>query len=297
MLSRRVYGSGRGVAGGVQSVGRAVAESIRRTSGITRELLLAGRDGYRVDASFTDGFFSKTAGRTSGNPFKISLPPISQIALIFGAYFILVVPITFFVLRKRGRLEWAWLTTPVLSITFAFVLYLYSANLYKSGLSRRTAGVVTAASGDSDASFRGYSELFIPRGGSYDIAVPGAEQLDQVDLLNQDSYGGGPASGGNASFTTTDTINGVEALGYGVGNLAFRRLYYSQSLRLSGTVEGSVISNGRSLLGQLTNGTPYPLTDVTVYAPLLGLASSLGRCSLDRPYRSLPQPGRRRLNS
>ena len=276
VMSRRLYGSGVVSLAAFNPLEEPLRGS-QQDAGVLQDLLLTGRTGFNVNSSFTDGFFSRNSGSAQGNPFHIDLPPISQIALIFGVYFLLVVPVTFFVLRKRGRLEWAWVTTPLLSVAFAGVVYLYSANLYKSGLSRRTAGVVSVAAGDPDAYFKGYSELFIPRGGSYDIAVPGAQRLEQVNLLDDESSGSGPAAApGSAAFTTTDTVDGVAALGYGVGNLAFRRLYYSQPVRLSGTVDGKITSSGHSLIGQLTNNTPLALTQAAAYAPVQGLACAIG---------------------
>jgi hypothetical protein len=223
------------------------------------------------DAALYDWYSQQFTGATNSsgsaiavaNPFLIKLPPYSEIAWIFATYFILAIPVTYFVLRRVRRLEIAWISTPIISLFFAFVFYLFTSELYKAGLTHRTAGVLTAAAGDSVARFSGFSEVFIPHGGSYDIAVPNAENMEESPTGNQNDYGGlGIGSSSTAQgLTTVDTLSGVVVTDYSVGNLAFRRFYYAQPMALDGVVSSKVTETPSGLVGTITNGTSLSLAD------------------------------------
>jgi hypothetical protein len=129
-------------------------------------------------------------------------------------------------------------------------------------MSRRTSGVLTASYGDPEAYLKGRSEVFIPRGGAYDISIPSVENLEQQDPQYE-----GYSGVGTDSFETTDTINGVAALDYSVGNLAFKRFYYSEPVSLGGAITGNVkiLSNYGAISGvsgSISNTSSMTLTNV-----------------------------------
>ncbi|HSI73084.1 MAG TPA: hypothetical protein VK934_07885, partial [Fimbriimonas sp.] len=57
-----------------------------------------------------------TAANTQRDPFSTKLPPASQVFLVLGIYFLVVVPLNFIVLKKLNRAELAWFTAPVISL-------------------------------------------------------------------------------------------------------------------------------------------------------------------------------------
>lgn len=231
------------------------------------------------------------------NPFRIKLPPIATIAWLFLAYFVLVIPVSYFVLKRLGRLEWAWVTSPVLSVLFAYAFYLFTAQLYRAGLSRRTAGVIAAAAGDPQARFDGFSEVFFPRGGSYQIDIPKTEALELTPFVNseEDYYGGSTAT---QALATVD-VGQVSAPSLNLGNLAFRRLYHTEPVSLGGAVTANLRRDAAGhLIGTVRNGTSYALTECGVvqaggdrwYAPVGDLApGQTKRVGLTQPAQGGPQ--------
>jgi hypothetical protein len=202
---------------------------------------------------------------TSHDPFHVKLPPFFEVAGILTAYFVLAIPVTFFVLRRARRLEWAWFTTPVLSVLFAFVFYLFTAELYKAGLAHRTSGVLTVSAGDAGAHFSGYSEMFFPRGGSYDIELQSGERLEeQAEGQGDYSYS---SSTNPDRLETFDMLSGIAAPDYDVGNLSFRRFYYSQSVALGGPLTARLSYARNGVGGTVTNNTNLTLTDTCLVIP------------------------------
>ena len=45
------------------------------------------------------------------DPFHIALPPLTSLVYLFTGYFLLAVPVTFVVLKRTGRMNWAWAST------------------------------------------------------------------------------------------------------------------------------------------------------------------------------------------
>jgi len=196
---------------------------------------------------------------TQIDPFRIKLPPLATIAWLFLAYFILVIPVTYGVLRRLNRLEWAWLTSPLLSIAFAYAFYLFTAQLYQAGMSRRSAGVLVAESGSPDAQFDGFSELFIPHGGSYSVKIPGAEALELSPF--SDGYR-------TSKIQALDTVDlgDVTAPQFSVGNLAFTRVYHTEPISLGGPIIAKLSHNPQGgFTGTVRNGTTQSLLGCGVY--------------------------------
>jgi hypothetical protein len=194
----------------------------------------------------------------------VRLPPVSSIAWMLLAYFIAVVPVTYLVLKRLRRLEWAWVTSPLLSIAFAYGFYLFTSDLYKAGLSRRTAGVITAAAGDSTARFSGETELFFPRGGDYALVIPDAESLETTDVTDN-SYGSGSTD--LQPLQTVDT-GAVSAPHYGATNLNFKRIYYTQPLAWGAGVDVTAHRDAAGeVSGRITNQTDLTLHDAEIVFP------------------------------
>lgn len=207
------------------------------------------------------------------NPFHIELPPIGMVAAIFAVYFLLAVPVTYLVLKKAKRLEWAWVTNPVLAGIFAFVFYLFAAQLYKAGMSRRTSGVLVASANGKDALFLGYTQMFFPRGGNHPLDVPDAESLE-ISAPAEDPYG--HPRNRQDTLTTVDT-GMVTAPDFSVSNLAFRSIYYVQNVAFSGEVTARLRRDrDGGVTGTVRNGTQRDLKDAVLIVPTAGRFAVLG---------------------
>jgi hypothetical protein len=200
---------------------------------------------------------------TRANPFRIQLPPIETVLAVFVCYFILVVPVTYIVLKRRQRLEWAWITSPILSIVCAYVFYLFTASLYQAGMSRRTSGLLVAAAGRPDGRFTGYTELFIPRGGSYRLDVEGLDSLEATS--NSQNYYYSEYAGQPLETVDAGTIFAPQLE---VGNLAFKRVYHTQFVAMKQGITANLRTDPNGgFSGTVTNNSGIPLTNAIVVWP------------------------------
>lgn len=197
-----------------------------------------------------------------GDPFRVKLPPFQMILWYFVVYCVVVVFLAYFLLKAFKKLEWNWLLGPLLAAAFSYGLFLFTADLYKAALSRRTSGVVFAAAGESAARFEGYSELFFPRAGAYSIQIPNAEILDSSMPWGTSRY---DYYGQKQELTTVDS--GVaEAPNFSAGNLAFRRLHHAQPVSIGGAFTASLRRKGDgALTGAVQNGTQWDMKDVQMH--------------------------------
>ncbi len=174
------------------------------------------------------GVYSTTTYSTTeqrGDPFSTTLPPTGTVFGILAAYFVLVVPVSFLVLRKLKRGELAWITAPLLSLGFAGLLFRSAQSLYSASLSSASQGVVVLQQGSPDAMFYGTSQMFFPRGGVYDLKLKGVDSLNGVQDPDGYGYGSNPLAGFNLVDVGEVLTPRLEA-----DNLAFREMSYIQRL-------------------------------------------------------------------
>lgn len=208
--------------------------------------------------------YNNSSATTGSNPFQISLPPIEIVVAVFLGYFILAVPFTYIVLKRRQRLEWAWITSPILSIGCAYVLYLFTASLYQAGMCRRTTGYLVSDAGSSVGRFAGSSELFFPHGGSYRLEADGVDTME-VTANARDVYYYSESTG--QPLDTVDS-GAVFAPEFNVGNLAFKRVYFSQAVGIARGITATLHAEPTGgFSGTLTNNTQLTLRNALIIWP------------------------------
>ncbi|MBV6458541.1 MAG: hypothetical protein HONBIEJF_01672 [Fimbriimonadaceae bacterium] len=197
------------------------------------------------------------------NPFETKIPAAEKIFGTLLIYFIIVIPLNFWILGRLGRSELAWFTTPLLSIGFAAVFFSYAGSLYTTEQAVSYRGVLVASESQPDSMFVGGTQLFFPRGGAYDLRMTGVEsaypRLGQYqryvgasELVRKDPL----------SLVDIGEIKGaVDA-----SNLTFEEFDFWQACPAIGM--GAKVAWGdrtkSTLKGELANRSQYPMKNVIV---------------------------------
>ncbi|MBX7132820.1 MAG: hypothetical protein K1X67_09115 [Fimbriimonadaceae bacterium] len=260
-----------------------VAQPIDRSSAaFIQRFVSTGQDDYTlkmspsVPTTVPAVTYDPYAGRanTGEDPFQTSIPPTEKVAWILVAYFVAVVPLNFLVLRRLKKVEWAWVTAPLISLGFGAYFFSAAGSLYSAKLSRSTSGILIGAQGFDQAEYIGRTQMYFPRGGRYDLKLTGVDQIRPVE--NLDYYYGPRRQNSDTMRELNATDHGeVKAPALGVGNLAFREFTYRQvfpNSTLTGspgswfTLKGSFGRTKRELTftGTITNSSPF-----TVQTPVL----------------------------
>jgi hypothetical protein len=218
---------------------------------LEQDLLLGWADPAVPRNPWTVGDPSALNGQS---PFQIQLPPFSQVAWLLVAYFICVIPINFLVLRKLQRPEWAWVTAPLISLGFAGAFFMSARQLYSAGESAMGRALVVARQGSAEGVVQGYTELFLPRAGSYDLGIQDAESIRSgVDSM------GLPMGTG---MEVVDLGDRVIVPSLDVPNLSFRRIGYQQRIDAGRWLDIRQTRTGVTV----TNNSPYTFGGVRVFA-------------------------------
>ncbi|MES2464940.1 MAG: zf-HC2 domain-containing protein [Armatimonadota bacterium] len=206
-------------------------------------------------------------GFYANDPFRLGLPPLTTVVYLFTGYFLLAIPVTFVILKRTRRMNWAWATGPTLAFLFGGAVYGFTADLHKSKLSRRTGGLLISTAGEKTARFVGLSEIFFPTAGSYDVSIPYAETTELG--------GDGPATYGDRgnginlrSLETVDNGMAVSVPRLSVPNLAFRRLRHSQTVPWGDGITADLrLTDDGKAVGTIRNETGRTLENAYILLP------------------------------
>ncbi len=199
--------------------------------------------------------YSTTYGYQSNSPFSAKVPETGVVLGILLLYFVLEVPVNLLILRKLGKGELAWITSPVISLAFAFVFFRFSSGLYAANLSVATSGVLVQHQGDATGTFLGNTQIFFPQGGRYDLRLEGIEAV-----FTEDRFTGNPNQiPAMASLGMVDDGE-VRAPSAAVTNLAFREFSFVQTIPTKDLVAIKLKrTNGKVTGVEIQNRSPYRL--------------------------------------
>ncbi len=115
------------------------------------------------------GFSQFLSSLALGNADPLFLSPLKLFTgLLF--YILLAGPISFFILKRRQKWEYAWFTIPALAIVFTGAIYAAGSSGRQSELTHYQINIYDIYQGDQ-ASLESYSGLFIPRRGSLSLGT------------------------------------------------------------------------------------------------------------------------------
>jgi len=100
---------------------------------------------------------------------QLDIPAFYMVALFLAGYILVLVPGNYFLLKRRDRREWAWLTTPLIVLAFSAGAYGIGYAL-KGGRTRAVqVGLLETRAGAQAGRLLAYTGLFSPRKAGYDV--------------------------------------------------------------------------------------------------------------------------------
>lgn len=220
--------------------------------------------GNILDSFDSNGYGSLpstfTGDPIEGSPFQAKLPDMGQVFLILFLFWLVVVPVHFFILGKMNRRDLAWFTAPLISIGFASIFFTFAKDLYSASLSRQTSGNRYFAAGEKTGIFEGNQQFFFPRFGSHEMKMENVEAI--IPKIAYDEYYSPNLSAKDFSDQFID-VDGVRSPNFVTGSLEFKETGIVQSVELTSKfkssfkatqtgskviVEGSITYSGKETL-------------------------------------------------
>ncbi|MCW3094726.1 MAG: hypothetical protein JWL77_344, partial [Chthonomonadaceae bacterium] len=188
-------------------------------------------------------------------------PPMLVVTIFLAAYLILLVPVSYFILKKLDKRELAWFTSPLLILGFTVISYLIALSIKGGALTVNRAVVLETTAGSDQVAGYGQMTLYSPRRAGYDISMaPTTDPNSPYRTLipSEILSGGGPLSGDlTVDMDTTAMLRGAEV-----------RLWDKRSFdtpvaaNLGGTVEAKTrMIDNQNVEVVVTNKTRYTLQD------------------------------------
>lgn len=186
------------------------------------------------------------------NP-RIKTPPLATIGCFLLAYLIVLVPVNYAVLKRRRRLELAWLSTPIIVAVFTVGAYGFGYTMKGGRLQLRQATFVEGSSNARYARAVTDASLFSPGRRSYNITLSDPVAICQALPTSRKEALPLALLGDQAAIVDVPLA------------MWSSRTFESTSGRdLGGTLKADLTLNGNVLQGQIRNDTNLDLRDCFV---------------------------------
>jgi len=204
---------------------------------------------------------SEIARRSLRDAAGITVPKASFVLGILAAYVVVLVPLNWLIFSRMGRVEWAWIAAPIVSIIFGLlVVWLAQVNI---GFARSTTevSILEVHGGYGRAHLTRYTALYSSLSTSYDLsfadpgaaALPMAARTDPGFLQSRSTVTlrRRPGSESQDEDSTAVTLEGFQVSSNSTG-----MVHSEQMLGLGGTIEIESLPSGHC---RVRNGTSYAL--------------------------------------
>jgi hypothetical protein len=161
----------------------------------------------------------------------LGLPPTGTLLLFMLFYVLVIGPVNYFVLRRLRRLEWAWLSVPLIVATFAGGLYLIGFGLRGSQSQISQVTVIQASEGQPQGLATGFVALFSPRRASYTVGFPAQTLIHETRSFDDLASDTSPVTVADGSVELRDLLVDIASV---------RTLVAEASVDVAVPVEGQI---------------------------------------------------------
>ena len=190
-----------------------------------------------------------------GNLPSVQLPRLDQLFLLIVAYIVAIGPLNYFVLRRRDRREWAWLTMPAVILLFAVAAYGFGVLIKGTDVIVNELAIVHGSTGTDRGVAEVYVGVYSPTRASFDVKVGGGALLSAPA---REAFRGGEERPLDVLFGDPATLRGY-SVGFGVLR-GFRAEVAASTPRL----EADLRLVGGVLEGSVTNASAETLAHVSL---------------------------------
>ena len=191
--------------------------------------------------------------------FKVSAP------LIFGIialYIILIIPVLYFILKRKDKREYAWWIIPAIALITSIAIFGYGA---KDRIGRSQIQHTAVLSAENDGNVSGYfaESILSNKSGDYSFKAPHGTSLLAAPQYSM--FGGsGNMLHKQALLENDASTSTLHFRNVGYWNVA--SIYGETNIKDIGKMSNNLTVNKGVLSGSITNNFPFVLTDVAIWA-------------------------------
>lgn len=186
---------------------------------------------------------------------ELSLPSFWVLLLFLGGYVLVIGPVNFLVLRRIGRSDLAWVTTPVLVVVFLLGTYLVGVVLRGTDAQVTQLAVVQSFEGETQHKVTAFNGIFSPNRREYLIGFPARSLV---------SYGRDRFGSSTADTPIVYTESATEVRDALIDVSALRTFASESTVDGGAAVSSSLSRSARTVEGTVRNTGERVLENVVV---------------------------------
>ena len=190
---------------------------------------------------------------------NLVLPSIFQLIFFLLLYVILIGPVNYMVLKRRKRLELAWVTIPALIILFSGAAYFTGFRLKGNETIVNEMSVAYGGANADTMRVHTLIGLYSPRRRAYDLTMPPATLARPFDQRGMDMN-----SGGNAGIERTQSLTIRNLLVDVSGVQTVIATGYAPMPAFTGTARVSIEGDSAQFSAQLQNNSDITLESASI---------------------------------
>lgn len=195
--------------------------------------------------------------------FKVSAPFIFGI-IIF--YILLIIPVLYFVLKKKDKREHAWWIIPALALTVSIFIFAYGA---KDRIGKAQLQQTSVFDVDQDGTLSGYfvESVLTNKAGDFIFTVPKGVNLTTRTPYSSGLFGPSQmGSNAHAKAIIERDAAGSNLHLRDVGYWNVATVYGQATLESVGTYKVDLTVRDKKLTGEITNNFPFQLKEVSIWS-------------------------------
>lgn len=210
-------------------------------------------------ANLSPSYASRQIADAMAGVQSTQAPSHAFIGLFLLLYLLCLVPLNYYLLKRRDRKEMAWITAPLIILLFTSGAYAVGRAIKGGQLFLRYGAVIEGAANTDAWAVYATAGIFSPSQTRYDLSI-----ADPAALPTEVTYDVNRFQRATSDLTIE---RGPKTVIKDVWvNMWDHRLFgFESHLRLNGTIAASVLpAHGHAIEVRVTNSTPYVLDDCAV---------------------------------
>lgn len=194
--------------------------------------------------------------------FKVSAP------LIFGIiifYVILIIPVLYFILKRKDKREYTWWIIPAIAVVTSIAIFAYGA---KDRMGRAQIQHSAVLNVEQDGSLAGYyaESLLTNKSGDFTFTAPTGTSLLASMQMNGNLFGYSTGASAHKRTMMEKSATATTAHLRNVGYWDVASLYGKTRVEKMGNYSIKLTVDDKQLTGTVTNDFPFALTDVAIWS-------------------------------
>lgn len=184
---------------------------------------------------------------------SIAMPSFGVVLLFVIIYIIFVGPVNYFWLKKKGKLEFAWISIPIIVIIFSLIAMFIGYAKKGTSLVVRSFSVVETDVDMQQARAETYFSIFSPKKATYTVKTENEKGFFNTYRSMAGRYYG--SSDFDNIILIQEEKTRIEDLDMNMWTM--KALYNKTFCDLGNGFEGNLTMNRERIFGKISNNTPY----------------------------------------